>query len=350
MKILFICECGEGLPLALRSQHKKCEVKLWNKKETPIGEGLVEEVKGDAWMDAAKHSDIVVITSPNLTGYKELTSRWTPTIGGNRLEYQLARDPELWKTFYKLGGGVLTTPPPDSEELIIGAWYGRGGWRLPAVYGHVDKGFLEGGKGLGVNGVGVCVTSDVGRDLYAMLLKPLSQTLKREEYLGFVSMVAAFDGGNFYPIKIQAGVDSVLIPALVEITDTPLPTIFKSVIKDYSVFSYVKPIYGMAVMISIPPYPYVDVKVLRAEVDGVNEHNLKHLFLVDINKQNGKYRCAGVSGALGYVTARGNHMMEARKRVYRTIDNLNVPHLQYRRDIGKGFNKFVGRVNTSFNS
>ena len=80
---------------------------------------------------------------------------------------------------------------------------------------------------------------------------------------------------------------------------------------------------------------------MRPEVGGLNEQNLKHIWLLDVNKLNGVFRCAGQSGALGFVTASGTSVMQAKRRIKRTIKGLEIPHLQYREDIGEGFPKLM---------
>ena len=58
------------------------------------------------------------------------------------------------------------------------------------------------------------------------------------------------------------------------------------------------------------------------------------------SKKDGKYLCSGNGGDVGAVTARGDKidsyspLRDAKRRALRTISNLIIPDLMYRRDIG----------------
>jgi phosphoribosylamine-glycine ligase len=66
---------------------------------------------------------------------------------------------------------------------------------------------------------------------------------------------------------------------------------------------------------------------------GLNEGNLKHIWFEDVYFKDG-YSCARSSGALGFVTARGVQVREARRRAYRTVRDLGIPYPLYRTDVG----------------
>jgi len=343
MKILFMTEYGEGLPLALHCKIKKADVKMYIEKDINVGTGLVDITKD--WLEEAKESDFAVITSSNLYKYYKMINKWTPTIGGNKIEYQLNTDPNLWKTLFRLGDGKLDVPKDKTTQYVIGAWHGKGGFRLPAVLAKVERGLLTNGKGINVDGTGICVISDVRGSLWEKFLKPFKEPLKRHHYIGFISMLIGFDNKELYPLAFKAGLDSFLIPPIKEITKARLPYFLQSLTRKDPISSNITPYYGIAINISIPPYPYTNVKVHQVSLNGYCEENSGHIWLVDANKENGAIKCAGNTGALGYATARGISMNIAKKRVNRTISSLDIPHLQYRNGIGNEFIAGIKKIN-----
>lgn len=335
MRILIISEAGEGLPFAIHSTRKWTQIKMYNLKGA-VGDGMVEFT--DNPVREARDTDVALITSHKLTDFHKQINKWCPTIGGSLLEYQLNTDQSLCVDLYKLGGGSLpSSPPKDYHEILVGAWHGRGGWKLPAVIGMVYKGLFPKDKGIGIEGVGVVVTSDYSRKLFTKLLKPFSQPLARSRYNGFLVVKAAFDGIDIYPTSVSAGLDSYLIPAVREITKSSLPSTIQTIVSPHKPNSNILPNYGIAVMISIPPFPYQADKVDNVEIENYNSNNEKHLWMLDVNKPNGIMRCAGSSGAICYATSFGKTVKEARRRVYRTVDRLSIPQAQFRNDIGETF-------------
>lgn len=342
MKFLFMSEIGEGLPLAMKvAASQRDEVKFWIKKDVRVGVGMVDFVTD--WYKEAKASEMVVFTSPNLYHYQELVDKWTPTVGGSRFEHNLNNDKALWRTLFKLGGGVLTNPK-EGEVVSVGAWHGKGGWLLPAIVGRVESGLFEGGKGLEVDGVGVSVTSDYNRKLFHSLLEPFSQTLKQKRFVGFVSMEASYDGKDVFPLGFQAGLDSFLIPPTTEISKCPFPNLLIRLQAKSLRSSEVKPHYGVSINISIPPYPYTDMPIPTIELPNIDHITSDHLWLLDVNKINGNVRCAGHSGALGFASGGSVSLRDARRRALKVIKTLEIPRLQYRKDIGNGFNRLVDNI------
>ena len=100
--------------------------------------------------------------------------------------------------------------------------------------------------------------------------------------------------------------------------------------------------WGLGIDISVPPYPLSIEPELYKDVliQGIDESNKRHIWMYDVQKTGNRYLCAGCGGDIGAITARGNQVdgyspiREARRRVLRTISNLIVPDLMFRRDIG----------------
>ena len=100
--------------------------------------------------------------------------------------------------------------------------------------------------------------------------------------------------------------------------------------------------WGIGIDLVIPPYPLdIEPDLYKGIlVQGVNKHNLKHLWFYDIEKKDNRYITSGNGGDLCAVTARGDEvghyhpLRDAKRRVMRTIDNLVIPDVMYRRDIG----------------
>ena len=99
-----------------------------------------------------------------------------------------------------------------------------------------------------------------------------------------------------------------------------------------------KPGFGIGVSFVVEPYPMADVKEDYSKdilIQGISNQNLKHLWPYDMYKKGNSYACAGVGGNIGVVSAQGDSVREARRRAYRTLSNLIIPDVMYRRDIGQ---------------
>ena len=93
--------------------------------------------------------------------------------------------------------------------------------------------------------------------------------------------------------------------------------------------------YAIAVRISIPPYPHSHVKTKHVALNGVCAENEKHIWAQNtVQDENGLIVSDTKYGVIAAVTARGTSVRECIRRVYRTVENLSIEDMQYRRDIG----------------
>ncbi len=93
---------------------------------------------------------------------------------------------------------------------------------------------------------------------------------------------------------------------------------------------------SLGVRMTLPPFPVVLMPTRR--VFKFDPQAQKHIWFKDVCRTNGEYVCGTVDGDVCYVTARANSISEARQRVYRTINNMDVKSIQYRTDVGKRVN------------
>lgn len=107
--------------------------------------------------------------------------------------------------------------------------------------------------------------------------------------------------------------------------------------------------YGIAVRLSMPPFPSRDEDLLALtkgmQVLDVPKAARSHVLLADVMKHDGKEVLAGVDGVVGCCTARSSDARELRRRVYRTIRNCVIhPDVQYREDIGLKVEEQIGKL------
>ena len=94
--------------------------------------------------------------------------------------------------------------------------------------------------------------------------------------------------------------------------------------------------WGLSVTFALPPFP-LDIEPDYSKdilIQGVNEQNKKYIWFYDVYKKGKDYACSGNGGDLGAVTAYGDTIREAKRRAYRTLNNLVIPDVIYREDIG----------------
>jgi len=97
--------------------------------------------------------------------------------------------------------------------------------------------------------------------------------------------------------------------------------------------------YQVGVRICVPPFPFRD----EATFDE-NSRNAAIVFrdgktdgvrIQDTKRVDGQWRVAGDHGIVLFVTGMGSTMAEARQQAYRRVQNVIIPNMYYRTDIGQ---------------
>lgn len=252
-------------------------------------------------------------------------------IGVSRFVLLLAKSKEYEESI-KLAAGLNLPNIPMEASYSIGCWFNGIDFVYP-VFGIVDDTyFMDRDRGYPCNmGSTVRIFKEPPKVFMDGMWK-LKNCLRGANFRGFiildhvgslvVGMYPHFRTDSIYAIleSMQEEVGRVLV----EISNGGKKHI-----------RYCRYKYSIAVRISVPPYPYArpPFESFRKEIKGYCEGNARHIWLREVDKdKEGKLKVAG--GIIGAVTARGDTIKECRRRVYRTISNLDIEWLQYRQDIG----------------
>jgi phosphoribosylamine-glycine ligase len=219
--------------------------------------------------------------------------------------------------------------------IYLSCWFNGVDFVYPPIVSTNVNMFMEGDLGQEVPSMGcvgyACKPSD---KLFTETLFKLKPILRKVNYCGFMTLVFLFHSTYIYPYFLYdllyaflEGVQEEIGRALHDIT---LGNKKEFVFPDK---------YIIAVRFSIPPYPYPQLASMKLLLRGYNDKNAKHIWLQDAIKTKTGVFSDGGNGVTATVTARGNTVRECKRRVYRTVSNLSMQGMQYRRDIGIGVEK-----------
>jgi len=240
-----------------------------------------------------------------------------------------------------------TVTPCIIQERIDGVEISTEGWfngeDFSPSFNHTIeyKRFMEGDKGsqTGCMGNIVWATDPDKDEIVKRVLLPLQPLLQKVGYLGPVDVNCIVTEKDVFFLEYTPRFGYDAIQALSELIKGSLfDFLWKVASRDNDIKFFND--YAIAVRMSMPPYPIEDgfVKQLSGvQVLDIPEGARTHLMLADVMMENSHEVMAGVDGVIGCVTARGSSVQEARRRAYRTIDNIVIHgDVQYRKDIGAG--------------
>ena len=206
-----------------------------------------------------------------------------------------------------------------------------------------EKLFLEGNRGprAGCMGSVVWIGSENSR-LYKEGVGRMLPALKKIGYRGPLDLNTIVTKDKLYGLEFtpRFGYDALFV--LLEMFKGKISDLLYGVATGITREMTFRSDWGMGIDLCVPPYPlhcepdmYKDVLI-----QGIDEGNRRHLWLYDVYKVGNQYLCAGCGGDIGAITARGDRVdgyspiRDAKRRVLRTISNLVIPDVMWRRDIG----------------
>ena len=224
-----------------------------------------------------------------------------------------------------------------SSNIHISCWFNGVDFVFPAVVSINEDRFLEGSRGAVVDSMGCTLrVCSPKKKVFIETLGKFRDVLRKVSYCGFFTLECFFDQENIEVTKIEPYFKYDLLYAFLEGTQGEIgKTLHEIAIGGKKEFKFPE-MCAIAVRISIPPYPYSHVKSKKVELSGVCPANEKHVWLQNtIRNNHGLVVSNGDYGVIATVAARGVSVRECRRRVYRTIENLHIEEMQFRRDVGR---------------
>lgn len=398
MKILILSIDGDGLGIAFKLAEEKNEVKMYIKEKQykQAGVGIIERVASwrphVVWADLVicdmvgfgkyeqtlRHMGKVVFSCSKLADLAELDRKkgmelfekfeidtpetysfsspkeaesivdlWEepgfvikPSGNLSTAKTYVCRHPDIYKwalSTLDKGTELIVQKIVTGIEVSTEGWFNGRDWISPFNHTFEEKRFLEGNKGSNTGCMGNVVVTTTGDKLTNATVVKFAPFLKRIGYRGPLDINTIIENDRIYALEITARLGYDAIEALMEGLKEPVTDLFFETAVGVKKKMNITNDYMIAVRLSVPPWPHGEPanESVGMPIIGINEFNLKHLYLTDAYRNEGEdYLYAGGDGAVLKVTARGRDIQEARNRVYRTIDNLTIQDVQYRSDIG----------------
>ena len=206
-----------------------------------------------------------------------------------------------------------------------------------------EKHLLEGGRGPKAGCMGSMVwVGSMDCRLYKEGIGKMVSALKKVDYRGPIDLNTIVTKDKLYGLEFTArfGYDALFV--LLEMFKGKISDLLYGVATGITREMNFRSDWGAGIDLCVPPYPLSCKPDLYKNVliQGMDNKNERHMWLYDVYKVGSRYLCAGCGGDVGTVTSRGDKIdgyspiREAKRRVLRTISNLIIPDLMYRRDIG----------------
>ncbi|MCW7076378.1 MAG: hypothetical protein OCU18_03690 [Candidatus Syntrophoarchaeum sp.] len=344
--VLVISADGNGGAIASRLAEESDVVRLYfgcNKKVAGSGHGNVTVIHS---LSMLEQFDFVLFDGNGFEGTDyRLREKGIKAVGGGSFGRKVANDAVYGR---RVAESLLEDVdsseecPPKGIDLSVTGWFDGESFINCFVFSGRYKRFMDGDKGVETENMGsvVWAVAKPEDSLVKKCLLPLAELLQKVRHVGLMGVNVTVTEDDIYFNRFETWPVYEDILAFTEILKGSLfDFLLKLVLKKHDRVDMFNT-YGMAVRLSVPPYPYKIRNYMKCEYDSpvMDKKAKKHVLLNDICND---------SSILGYVSARGVTSREAGKRIGRTVTGMNLkPEVQYRTDIGHDIEKKIELLKT----
>ena len=268
----------------------------------------------------------------------------------NKSDFDDSRDliddlEQLEKTDPKLASKMVLQEVIDGTEVACGAWFNKdwikqGGTLLELNF--ENKPLLQDNRGIstGEMGTGFYFTNKVNR-IFTEMLEPLTETLKKEDYIGCIDSNCMYSNNKLYLLEWTARFGYPISDGYIELLNTDLGEFFNNMIEGKEVDFNLKD-KGMVLSVPFPLFPYEKAsgkvesfKHKAIWLDELNDEEINKVHFAGLMKDD-KIRIANDYGFALTVTGSGKTFEDANKEAWDIVEKIKPSKKSYARsDLGK---------------
>jgi len=221
-------------------------------------------------------------------------------------------------------------------EVAVGAFFNGKEFILPALVNFEHKRMFNDEIGPSTGEMG---TTSFWSGEIALFRKTLARMKDRiQGYVGYIDINCIVNGHGIFPLEFTTRFGYPTINLQIEGVLSPWGAFLEGLARGSAVDLRTKKGFQVAVVIGVPPFPFVDPDAFRKySEDAVvmfRKEIREGLHPCDLKLVDGDWRLAGNSGYAAVVTGSGQTMQDARREAYNRVKNLIIPNMFYRTDIG----------------
>ncbi len=237
-------------------------------------------------------------------------------------------------------------------EVAVGAFFNGHDFILPINVNFEHKRTFPGDIGPFAGEMGTLMYWSEPNKLFKATLGKMLPAIRESGYVGYIDINCIVNHRGIYPLEFTSRFGYPTIPIQLEGITMPTGEWLYRMVAGEDFTLKTKRGFQIGVRILVPSYfaesrtaeivdRYRDIAV-SFKNPAINEG----LHIEDVRNDNGIWRVAGSTGVVMVVTASGTTVEDARRLVYNRVQNILIPNMIYRTDIGAKWPTDSDRLHT----
>jgi phosphoribosylamine--glycine ligase len=227
-------------------------------------------------------------------------------------------------------------------EVAVGAFFNGTHFITPINVNFEHKKLFPGEVGPPTGEMGTSMFWSPPNKLFNATLKKFETRLAEEHYVGYIDLNCIVNGYGIYPLEFTARIGYPTIHIQQEGIQMPTGELIWNLVTGVDFEIKTRKGFQVGVLVVAPPFPYEDKRLYEVtSKDSVIVFKKKHngdgvqgVHIGDIKLVNDEWVLAGYAGIAAIVVGCGQTMRQAQQQAYSRIQNILLPNMYYRTDIG----------------
>ncbi|MDP3964872.1 MAG: phosphoribosylglycinamide synthetase C domain-containing protein [bacterium] len=223
-------------------------------------------------------------------------------------------------------------------EIAVGAFFNGKQFVQPINVNFEFKKLFPGNLGPSTGDMGATMFWSGPNRLFNQTIGKMESKLAEERFVGYVDLNCIVNGNGIYPLEFTPRFGYPTISVQQEGMITPIGEFLADLAYGRDPHLKVKKGFQIGIRVVVPPFPYRDKKTFDSYSKGATvvfkKKNLEGIHIEDVKLTNDQWVVTGSAGVALIVAGTGTTMKQAQQQAYNRIQNILIPNMYYRMDIG----------------
>ncbi|MEM3399901.1 MAG: phosphoribosylamine--glycine ligase [Candidatus Micrarchaeia archaeon] len=224
-------------------------------------------------------------------------------------------------------------------EVAVGAFFNGKDFVYPINVNFEHKRMFPGDIGPNTGEMGTLMFWSPPNTIFNETLGKMKEALAASGYVGYIDVNCIANARGIYPLEFTSRFGYPTISIQMEGVASEWGTFLYGLATGQTPELKTRKGFQIGVVIAVPPFPFTDPAAFRRYSEEAiiifKKPSFEGVHLGDVKLVEGDWRLAGQSGYALIITASGLTVDDARKQVYKRVENILIPNMFYRTDIGE---------------
>ncbi len=223
-------------------------------------------------------------------------------------------------------------------EVAVGAFFNGNEFIYPINVNFENKKLFPGNIGPSTGEMGTHMFWSMPNKLFNASLKRMEPKLKEEKYKGYIDINFIVNNYGIYPLEFTSRFGYPTISIQQEGMLNPIGEFFYDIAKGNTPKLKTKSGFQLGFRVVVPPFPFKDKITFETYAKDAmivfKKPGLEGIHIEDVKKVDGDWIVTGTAGVVLIICGTGQTMKLAQSQAYSRINNIMIPNMYYRKDIG----------------